>query len=330
VDSKKQKRFAEYLFWASIVLLIVVSYFILEEFMVAIVSSFVLAFFVLPLHKVISKKLGNRLSAIVSLTIVLLVGLLIGTYIITTLISQLSVLATGDSINQLSQSVSGFITGNEFLEPFSGSIHSALRNIIDTSVKFIYKLITQIPRFTLSFFLAFFISYFILVDWKNIKKKVAKAIPFKNKKKMIERVSETSKQIVYGALITSLVTFVIALIGYYIAGVQFYAFFAFVSALFTFIPIVGAVIVWLPLMIFEFSQGNIFAAIVVLITGLIISNLIDYFFRIWITGKKAKLHPVIILLGIFGGIPLFGVVGFIVGPLILSITAEILRANFEV
>ncbi len=330
--AKKERKgdFKEYLFWAFIIALIIISYFILKEFLVVIISSFILAFFVLPLHKFISKKTGNKLSALISLSIVLIISLLIGTYIVTTLISQFSVIISEGSINQLSQEISEFIGGIEFLAPFSETIYSSIEDLGNSAVKIIYTSLTQIPRLALNLFLTFFISYFIIIDWKKIKKQIIKAIPFKNKNKLVKRVSETSKQIVYGALITSLLAFIVSLIGYYIAGIRFYAFFAFVSALFTFIPIAGAVIVWLPLTIIQLFQGNIIAAIIVLITGLIISNLIDYFFRIWVTGKRARLHPIIVILGIFGGIPLFGIAGFIVGPLILSITIEILKTNLEI
>ena len=62
-----------------------------------------------------------------------------------------------------------------------------------------------------------------------------------------------------------------------------------------------------------------------IILGLILSTYIDSILRIKLVGKKSKIHPVIVLLGLFGGISLFGIIGLILGPLILSIAITIIE-----
>jgi len=63
----------------------------------------------------------------------------------------------------------------------------------------------------------------------------------------------------------------------------------------------------------------------VVITGLIISIFIENFVFAQVVGRQAKIHPLIVLIGVFGGVPLFGIFGFIIGPLLLVYTINLIE-----
>ena len=322
----KIKNFEKYLFWAFLIVLAFISYQIIKNFVVAIVSSFVLAFLLLPLHKKLSKKISKKAAAILSLALILTLLILLSSFIATTLLSQISSLQSEKAIGNIVNSSTKILSSPKYL-PSLSSLMPSLKKIANSVLNTLYDGLTYIPHFLLTIILTFFITYYLLVDWERIKNQIIKIIPLKNKKELIERISKSSKKIVYGALITALVTFIISLFGFYLIGIKYYAFFAFLTSILTFIPIVGPFLVWLPLLLIELIRGNFIAALALLILGLTLSVLIDDFVRMWIIGKEAKLHPVIVLLGILGGIPLFGLAGFIIGPLILSIFIEIIKTS---
>ncbi|MFQ5531099.1 MAG: AI-2E family transporter, partial [Candidatus Nanoarchaeia archaeon] len=89
-------------------------------------------------------------------------------------------------------------------------------------------------------------------------------------------------------------------------------------------PIIGTTIVWAPVVIYLFLAGNNFAAIGIIFFG-IISSSIDNLIRPIFVSKRTNVHTAVILIGMIGGLFLFGILGFILGPLILSYLLVILE-----
>ena len=85
-------------------------------------------------------------------------------------------------------------------------------------------------------------------------------------------------------------------------------------------------IVWVPVALMQFDLGNVGTSIGVIIVGVIMSSYVDSIIRLKLIGGKSKIHPVIMLVGLLGGIQIFGLIGFIIGPLILSIMLTIIES----
>jgi len=90
-----------------------------------------------------------------------------------------------------------------------------------------------------------------------------------------------------------------------------------IAAILSFLPVVGAPLVWIPAAIFQIFQRDYTAGIVILVAGGLIS-IIDYFLRPIIQKKVGEIHPFLSLLGIVIGVSLFGLIGIVIGPLLLS------------
>ena len=90
-----------------------------------------------------------------------------------------------------------------------------------------------------------------------------------------------------------------------------------IAAILSFLPVVGAPLVWIPAAIFQIFQRDYTAGIVILAAGGLIS-VIDYFLRPIIQKKVGEIHPFLSLLGIVIGVSLFGLIGIVIGPLLLS------------
>ena len=98
-------------------------------------------------------------------------------------------------------------------------------------------------------------------------------------------------------------------------------FFAIIAGIF---PVIGTAIIWVPVAIYLFISGNTFAALGIMIFGLI-SSMVDNLIRPIIVSKRTTLSPGVILIGMIGGLLFFGVLGFILGPLIIAYLVIILE-----
>lgn len=85
------------------------------------------------------------------------------------------------------------------------------------------------------------------------------------------------------------------------------------------LPFVGTAIIWFPAALINLASGDTFNGLGLLIYGLLIISTIDNLIRPKIIGDRSKVNPGLILIGVLGGIGLFGLIGVIIGPLIMAI-----------
>lgn len=111
---------------------------------------------------------------------------------------------------------------------------------------------------------------------------------------------------------------IVAAIGYFIFGVKDWGMWGFVTGVCSMIPIVGTGIVWIPLTVFLFAKGQTWQGIGLGIFSLVILTNIDYVARLTILRKLGDVHPLITIFGIIVGLGMFGFVGLIFGPLLIS------------
>jgi predicted PurR-regulated permease PerM len=96
------------------------------------------------------------------------------------------------------------------------------------------------------------------------------------------------------------------------------------------LPIVGPTLIWLPASVYLIITGSYIQGILLLAYGFLIISTVDNIIKPYLIGTKSKVHPVIILVGLIGGLKLFGLIGIIAGPLILSflvVSINIYRKN---
>jgi predicted PurR-regulated permease PerM len=107
-------------------------------------------------------------------------------------------------------------------------------------------------------------------------------------------------------------------LGYWIFGVKEFALWGFITGVCSVIPIVGTGLVWLPLTVYLFAIGNTWQGFGLGLYSLIILSNIDYIARITILRKIGDVHPLITIFGVIIGLSMFGFLGLIFGPLLIS------------
>jgi len=315
-------NFKKYFFWVIILLLAILSYLIIKDFLIALVSSFVLAFLLLPVHRIFSKFMNNKFSAILVL-LLLVIAIIVPIFFISkTLVNQVSDVISSGEAGTVARAFGTWLQklpgDNQSLLAIQDKIPNLIENAGGLLFSLLSYLLTYLPNLLFLVIIIFFVSYFILVDWVPLTKTIRSILPFKNEKKLIDKLSMNAKSIVYGSLLIAIIAFVVASLGFWLAGSNWFIFLAFLIAISVFIPLIGPAIVWVPMLILDLIQANYVSAIIVAITGILLSSVVNGLLVTLIISKKSRIHPIIILLGIFGGVKLFGLFGFVIGPLILS------------
>ena len=118
---------------------------------------------------------------------------------------------------------------------------------------------------------------------------------------------------------------VIALRGFFIFGIKSPIFWAVIVTIGSMIPFVGSLLGIVPVFILSLSNGSTFQAWGILLYGFIVVGATDNLFRLFILKKLDNVHPLITLIGVIVGVPIFGFIGLIFGPLLISLFLIIVR-----
>jgi len=321
----EEKNFKKYFFWASLLIVSILVYFIIQDFLISIISAFVLAYLLNPIHKFLKKRIPNNLSAFISIIIIILLLVIPAYFLIKVLVVQITNVAKIGNIEK----VYGFLKEINLPSEILYYVPTLIEKISSYSLPLVYYIIKYIPILILNLIITIFLTFYFLLDWDKLNKEIKNIIPFKNKDKIIKDFSGTAHNIVFGNLLISIIEFIISLIGFYLLGINYFIVLAFLVAITALIPLIGPGFVWVPVAIIKVIQGDYWIAFLVLILGLIIGLGVDFFLRTLIIGKKAKLHPAIVLIGVLGGVKLFGFFGFIIGPLILGFFINFIKATLQ-
>lgn len=317
----KKEEFRKYFFISAVIILAAISFFIVRPYAIPLISAFVLAYLCKPVYNLLSKKIPKSLSASICLALVVLLVILPFSLAIGGLVPQVQMLIQGETFENILETIAESQVAQVFdldFEKFKETGTSTLIWIFKSAVEFL-------PGLLLAFIVTLFAMYYILVKGDALSLNLKKYIPFRNKEQAVEELSKSTNAIIYGTVFVAFLQFIVAIIGFYLSGVKLFFLLPALIFFLAFIPGIGSTFVWIPTLIYYLVVQNYPTAIGVLITGIILSTFIDTIFRNKYLGEKSRINPAIMLIGVLGGIPLFGVFGFIIGPLILVYTLKIIE-----
>jgi len=162
--------------------------------------------------------------------------------------------------------------------------------------------------------------YYFLVDREKINQLVQDLSPFKDTLdvSIMKRIVNAVRSVVFGALVIAILKAILAMIGLAIFGVPGSVLWGAMVAVASQIPMIGAALILGPAVAYLFIIGSIGPAIGLLIWSILVVGLVDNFLAPKLVGSKTKMHELLILVSILGGLQVFGPIGFIVGPTILA------------
>jgi predicted PurR-regulated permease PerM len=180
-------------------------------------------------------------------------------------------------------------------------------------------------EFVLGMLLMVVLAYYGLVHGQIFLSRLKDASPMEDdlEEYFYTQTKLTIDGVIWGQIVTSALQGVLGAIAFWIVGIPSAVFWGFVMALLAFLPLIGAFAVWVPAAVYLFAIGNTAFAIGLLVWGVIVVSLVDDVVRPYVIGRSAALHPVLAFVGVLGGLVAFGIMGFVLGPLVLSLFAVV-------
>jgi len=176
-------------------------------------------------------------------------------------------------------------------------------------------------------FFMYFILYFMLVNGKKMESDIYEHIPLRDEN--AEMLGKEVKNMVLsnavGIPVIAVLQGIVALIGYLIIGVKEPWFWFVVTCITAMLPVVGAALAYVPLAIIFFANGDTGKGIFMLIYGFGVIGLVDNVFRFTLAKKIGNVHPLVTVFGVIIGLSVFGFIGLIFGPLLISLFLLLLK-----
>ncbi|MCC6186873.1 MAG: AI-2E family transporter [Chitinophagaceae bacterium] len=192
---------------------------------------------------------------------------------------------------------------------------------------FVTPLISSIANASLNIVFAYFLLWFLLTKSSEVEIWLKKNLPFlpENRSKVLAEVKESVMSNAVGLPIMGAIQGLLAMLGYWIFGVENPVLWGIVTGICSFIPFVGTMAAWIPIAILSFANGDINNGLGVTFWGLIVIGMSDNIFRLLIQKKLGDIHPLITVFGVVVGLNLFGFLGLIFGPLLISLFLLLVR-----
>lgn len=178
-----------------------------------------------------------------------------------------------------------------------------------------------ITSFIFWIFVMFFTLFYFLIDGKQMLGQLMNLSPLRDEhdRLLIKKFISISRATLKGTIVIGIIQGLLGGITFWIAGIPSPAIWGLVMTLASIIPMFGSGLIWLPAGIIMFLLGDIWQGVFIFSVGIGIVSVIDNVLRPKLVGKDTEMHPLLILFATLGGIAVFGLSGFIIGPIIISL-----------
>jgi predicted PurR-regulated permease PerM len=313
-------------------ILAVLSIFILWPIASAIITGLILAYVFYPAYKKVLNFTNNKnLSAIIMILLVLFLIFLPLWFLLPFAVKQIfEIYLYLQKMNIFSFFAKMFpsLTQTEFAGDFAVSFNAFMTNIASRIFSSASSVLLNLPSFLLKTVVVFFVFFFGMRDAELFKDYVKTLSPFakSTEKDLARKFKDITNSVIYGFIVVGILQGILSGIGLFVFGMPNALLLTMIAIFAAIIPVLGAWAVWLPSSVFLLISGHIFSGVGLFLYGAFFVSWVDNVIRPYIIAKKTKISTAIVLIGMIGGLIVFGILGLIIGPLILSYLLLILDA----
>lgn len=340
---EKDNYTVRYFFLGVLVFLIFLSFLVIQPFINSILASIVIAYIFYPVFKWLNNRIKNK--TICSLIVSVVIIILIMTPFVFLLQSSASEaqyiyirakqkILTGEILDidcagkdtllcRASEHIQIWVEDPEIKFYLQDMLSRSTTVAIEKTSDIIFSL----PGIALQVVITFFIIFYLLKDGPELVHTLQGFLPLKrtHKARVYGKIKETIHAVMYGSIVIALLQGALGALGFWIFGISTFYLWGLVMAIFALVPFVGTAIIWIPAALYLIAKGStegntvlIWQGVGLMLYGVFIISSADNLLKPKLIGDRAGMHPVFVLLGVLGGLSLFGFAGFIIGPLILS------------
>jgi predicted PurR-regulated permease PerM len=182
------------------------------------------------------------------------------------------------------------------------------------------SIISSATAILVTLLVLYFLLFFMLTEIRQFEANILKYAPFREQHalKFANALRDATYSNVIGQGIISVTEGALLALGFWMFGIPDAVFWGVIGAFISFLPVVGAPTLAIPASVILFANGHTLKGVLLLVYGLIFIANIDNFLRMIINKRIANTHPIISVIGVFIGLPLFGILGLVFGPVLLS------------
>ncbi|MDO8566444.1 MAG: AI-2E family transporter [Candidatus Moranbacteria bacterium] len=202
-----------------------------------------------------------------------------------------------------------------------GRILSDIKEFSQNALGLLQAAYQGITSFIFWVFVMFFSLFYFLIDGKRMLGRLMGLSPLRDEhdRLLIKKFVSISRATLKGTIVICIIQGLLGGFTFWVAGIPSPVIWGLVMTLSSIIPMVGSGLVWLPAGIIMLLLGNIWQGVFILAVGMGIISVIDNVLRPKLVGKDTQMHPLLVLFATLGGISLFGLTGFIIGPIVVSL-----------
>ena len=301
----------------------VVAALMVVPFVPYLTAAALLAFVLYPAQRRLRRRLGARPSA------TLLVGVALAVTVVPIFLVSAVVLNTAQRFaDQADELLVAIEETRRLLEAefdvdliVLEELTPLLGGVLETLVGELSALVSLSIRVSVGVLVLVFVLYYLLVDGETFVAWLREVAPLDDpvQEELIEEINTITWAVLGSHVFVAIVEGILGGIALFLAGVPNAAFWTVVMVIASILPIVGVWLVWAPVVAYLFFVGQPITAILLLLYGVTVLAVIDNYLRAIFVDVGSGLHPAVVLVGVIGGIYLFGVVGLFLGPILLAV-----------
>ena len=291
-----------------------------------------------PLYRWITRLLGGRQSLGAGVTLLVLLVLGLGPIsVFLGIVVQQALTVSDQAIPWLSQHLGAASTSNihdwlvqrfpalaEYMpsqEQLLQQVGTAAKTAGAFLVGFASRMTVTTAAFLLNLFVMLYAMFFFFKDGHKILERIFYYLPLsdEDERSMLARFTSITRATVKGTLVIGVIQGTLAGVAFWVAGIDGAALWGTIMTILAIIPGIGAPLVWVPVVIVLFVNGQYVTGTLLLVWCGVVVATIDNFLRPLLVGRDAQMPDLLILIGTLGGLFLFGPMGFIVGPIICGL-----------
>lgn len=237
-----------------------------------------------------------------------------------------------EAANKMDELFGGAVPGiGEFSRSFSTNIDAYAKNALQWIVGHAGAIFSSLSSFLLSFFIFFIALFYLLRDGPRVRRALIKLSPLNDKDDdgVLVRLESAVNSVIKGNLVIALIQGALTTVGFSIFGVPHAILWGTVTVVAALIPGIGTALVFIPAITYLFLIGATVPATGLLAWGILAVGLIDNLLGPKLIGSGMKLHPLLVLLSVLGGLIFFGPTGIFLGPLTLALLFALLSIYIE-